>query len=810
MASSSSLAGNSLSRDVAEKLTPDNFLVWKAVVLPAVRGARLFGYLDGSIKAPAEKITVEKLVDGKTVKEEEENALYMAWIEKDQQVLAYLLNSISHELLIQLTEHQTAHETLKAIQLMFASQSRARVQNLRRQLNELKKREMSDALYIGKLKAIVDELAMAGKKLDDDDIIDAVVHGLDAEYNPLVEAINARVTSTGITLTMVVPAIVVDMEETVEDTDPITIGVAITTTTTTIIVVGIKVMEVDVLDSKGVVETTMVEETTHSSKAIAALAIMVHHVKSAANPVTLPISASRDSTTTLSHQSHKPMQQLQLRPNAGALLKAELLLLPSVLRTPSMLNQDNELRHDHMSVSANFSLEDSMQEVSDAGNHGGNPNADSADHSMARQTTSELGSVPLSSAPHVPASPSAVASPHQPRGASSTAPSPGPGSLSVPHAEEADSASSTASSRAAADTEDSLPSAAVDPERSLPGLSAQDGSSVPSPSVAQPAPVQRMRTRSQSGIVQPKTLPYGFIRWGNFCATGEPQTLQEALGHTSWKAAMDEEFSALLHNHTWHLVPPPSGGNVIDCKWIYKVKHHADGSLDRYKARLVAKGFKQRYGVDYEDAFSPVVKATTIHPILSFAVSQNWVMHQLDVKNAFLHGVLEEEVYMRQPPGYESSEHPGYVCKLDKALYGLKQAPRAWYSRLSSKLHALGFRASKADISLFFYHKHGVTIFMLVYVDDIIVVSSSSAAVTALLSDLRMDFALKDLGSLHYFLGIAVKHLPHGVLLSQEQYVSDILQRVGMGECKPVTTPLSTSEKLSLTEGDPLSAEDAT
>jgi hypothetical protein len=154
------------------------------------------------------------------------------------------------------------------------------------------------------------------------------------------------------------------------------------------------------------------------------------------------------------------------------------------------------LRHDHMSVSANFSLEDSVQEVSDAGNHGGNPNTDSADHSLARQTTSESGSVPLSSAPHVPASPSAAASPHQPRGASSTAPSPGPGSLSVPRAEVADNASSSVGSRAAAESADSLPSAVADPERSLPGLSAQDGSSVPSPSVVQPAPVQRMRTRS--------------------------------------------------------------------------------------------------------------------------------------------------------------------------------------------------------------------------------------------------------------------------------------------------------------------------
>jgi histone deacetylase 1/2 len=151
-----------------------------------------------------------------------------------------------------------------------------------------------------------------------------------------------------------------------------------------------------------------------------------------------------------------------------------------------------------------------------------------------------------------------------------------------------------------------------------------------------------------------------------------------------------------LKNKTWHLVPPPKGKNIIGCKWVYKIKKKTNGSIDRYKARLVAKGYKQRYGIDYEDTFSPVVKTATIRLILSVAVSKGWSLRQLDVQNTFLHGMLEE-VYMHQPPRYKDAKHPSYVCKLDKAIYGLKQAPRAWYARLCNKLIQLGFTPSKGD-----------------------------------------------------------------------------------------------------------------
>jgi histone deacetylase 1/2 len=224
-----------------------------------------------------------------------------------------------------------------------------------------------------------------------------------------------------------------------------------------------------------------------------------------------------------------------------------------------------------------------------------------------------------------------------------------------------------------------------------------------------------------------------------------------------WKEAMDVEFNTLMKNKTWHLVPPVKGSNIVDCKWVFKEKRKADGSLDKDKARLVAKGFKQRYGIDYEDTFSPVIKMSTIRTILSIAVSKGWSLRRLDVQNVFLHGILEEKVYTRQPLGYEDKTRPNYVCMLDKALYGLKQAPPAWYARRSAKLLDLGFNASKADTSLFYFNKGEVTVFVLVYVDDIIVASSTQEATEGLLRSLKKDFALKDLGELHYFLGINKK-----------------------------------------------------
>lgn len=187
--------------------------------------------------------------------------------------------------------------------------------------------------------------------------------------------------------------------------------------------------------------------------------------------------------------------------------------------------------------------------------------------------------------------------------------------------------------------------------------------------------------------------------------------------------------------------------------------------------------------------------------VLSLAIHNQWSIRQLDVSNAFLHGFIEEDVYMRQPLGYKHPDKPQYVCKLKKALYGLRQAPRAWFSVFSGFLVQQGFHNSKADASLFTLKNDKSITLILIYVDDIIITGCNSAFITELISHLSTRFAMKDLGSLSYFLGIEVHKTGLGLLLSQSKYASDLLKRAGMLECKPSQSP--TSSKPAVLDPDP-------
>uniref|UniRef100_A0A2N9EQQ9 Reverse transcriptase Ty1/copia-type domain-containing protein n=1 Tax=Fagus sylvatica TaxID=28930 RepID=A0A2N9EQQ9_FAGSY len=273
--------------------------------------------------------------------------------------------------------------------------------------------------------------------------------------------------------------------------------------------------------------------------------------------------------------------------------------------------------------------------------------------------------------------------------------------------------------------------------------------------------------------------------------------------HPMLTRAMRDELTALDQNHTWDLIPRHPGMNIVGSRWVFKTKLKSDGSIERFKARLVAKGYNQLAGLDFHETFSPVIKPTTIRLVLSLAVTCGWSLRQLDVKNAFLHGTLQEVVYMEQPLGFQNSLHPSHVCRLRKALYGLKQAPRAWFDRFSSFLLTLGFVCSSADSSLFIFRSSHHVILLLVYVDDIILTSNHTPSLNALISLLGSKFSMKDLGSLHYFLGIQVQPFVDGIFLSQHKYACEILARASMTGCKPIGTPLAQKLKLQH-EGGPL------
>jgi hypothetical protein len=319
---------------------------------------------------------------------------------------------------------------------------------------------------------------------------------------------------------------------------------------------------------------------------------------------------------------------------------------------------------------------------------------------------------------------------------------------------------------------------------------------VPPNNAARP---HRMTTRSMNNIYKPKT---------SFVVTKyplppslEPTSVTEALTDSRWRDAMSSELTALMRHNTWQLVPPPADCNIVGCKWVFRIKRHADGSIDRFKARLVAKGFNQRPGLDYKETFSPVVKPVTIRTVLTLAVMYGWSLRQLDVNNAFLHGHLTEKVYMKQPPGFTSPEHPNHICCLTKAIYGLKQAPRAWFSALKQALLEFGFINAKSDSSLFVFHDGSILAYCLVYVDDLILTGNNSTFVASIIDQLGQKFSLKDLGPLHFFLGVEVIPTKEGLFLTQHKYIRDMLSKTSMAGAKDVTTPLSTSVSLKLADG---------
>ncbi|PWA99415.1 hypothetical protein CTI12_AA009100 [Artemisia annua] len=321
----------------------------------------------------------------------------------------------------------------------------------------------------------------------------------------------------------------------------------------------------------------------------------------------------------------------------------------------------------------------------------------------------------------------------------------------------------------------------------------------PAPSTANPPRTHSMVTRSQLGIVK----PIDRLSLHTSSISPLPKSPFLALQYPFWSNAMYDEYNALVKNGTWILVPWPTGVNLVRSMWLFKHKFHADGTLSRYKARLVANGSRQQLGVDFDETFSPVVKPATIRTVLSLAVSRNWPVHQLDVKNAFLNGDLSETVYMHQPPGFVDSRYPHHVCLLQRSLYGLKQAPRAWFQRFAGYATRAGFYHSRCDSSLFIFQQGSEIAYLLIYVDDIILTASSTTLLQQIISSLHREFEMTDLGELNYFLRISAVRHSTGLFLSQKKYALQLLERAHMTNCNPSRTPVDTESKLG-PEGVPV------
>ena len=284
-------------------------------------------------------------------------------------------------------------------------------------------------------------------------------------------------------------------------------------------------------------------------------------------------------------------------------------------------------------------------------------------------------------------------------------------------------------------------------------------------------------------------------------STPDPQTYKQAsqsMNVEQWNAAMLEEFNWHLANKTWEIVDLPDGQKAIGSKWVYKTKHNADGTIERYKARVVAKGFHQRPGQDYFETFASTMRQATVRIVLALAAIEDMDLRSVDISYAFTNSDIDVEIYMEQPEGFKQGKK-GQVCRLNKSLYGLKQSSRLWGETLEKVLIKLGFKKTYSDASLYIYDRDNIKIIMPVFVDDITLASKSQEALDNFVIELGKHFKLRDLGPTTFLLGVEItrKREQRKLYLSQRQYIVNKLEEFEMANCKPVGTPMDPGSKLT-------------
>ncbi|KAJ9557457.1 hypothetical protein OSB04_012071 [Centaurea solstitialis] len=295
-------------------------------------------------------------------------------------------------------------------------------------------------------------------------------------------------------------------------------------------------------------------------------------------------------------------------------------------------------------------------------------------------------------------------------------------------------------------------------------------------------PSSGVKTRRQAGNV---------CLYVNFISENEPKEIDDALRDPAWVSAMQEELAEFIRNNVWLLVPRPRKRTIIGSKWIFRNKLDEIGTIIRNKARLVAQGYRQEEGIDYDETFAPVARLEAIRLFLAFAAHMNFKVYQMDIKNAFLNGKLNEEVYVAQHPGFVDPKFPDHVYKLNKALYGLKQAPRAWYDTLSTFLLSKGFVRGKIDSTLFLkkYPKH--ILLVQIYVDDIIFGSTNPKLCEKFELLMKSEYKMSMMGELTFFLGLQIKQSEKGIFINQGKYVHEMLKKFDLTSCTPMKTPMA-------------------
>jgi hypothetical protein len=292
-----------------------------------------------------------------------------------------------------------------------------------------------------------------------------------------------------------------------------------------------------------------------------------------------------------------------------------------------------------------------------------------------------------------------------------------------------------------------------------------------------------------------------------YISDSEPRSIKEALLEDSWVDAMQQELLQFDKLGVWKLVDRPdrSESKTIGTRWVYKCKKDDKGVVVCNKARLVVQGFRQIEGIDYNEVYAPVARLEAIRIFLAYASYKGFKVFQMDVKSAFLYGIVHEQVYVEQPPGFVDPIHPDKVYLLNKALYGLHQAPRSWYETLAMFLKEQGFRRGLIDQTLFIKEVDGELLLVQIYVDDIIFGSTNVALCREFEAMMQKKFEMSQMGEMDFFLGLQVDQSSKGIFIHQTKYVHDILNKFQMTDSKPIGTPLVINHGIGVDEkGEPV------